>query len=44
MQIDANKIPKYLLKGTFFNYVDNILAFFDHLPPYVDIFYLIRVD
>ena len=29
-------------KGAFFNYVDKI--FFDHLPPYVDIFYLIRVD
>ena len=29
-------------KGAFFNYVDKI--FFGHLPPYVDIFYLIRVD
>ena len=26
---------------TFFNYVDKSLAFFDHLPPYVDISYLI---
>ena len=30
--------------GAFFNYVDKILAFYDHLPPYIDIFYLIRVD
>ena len=28
----------------FFNYVDKSLAFFDHLPPYVDISYLIRVS
>ena len=33
-----------VLRGAFFNYVDNILAYFDHLPSYVDIFYLIRVD
>ena len=26
-------------KGLFTNYVDKILAFFDHLPPCVDIFY-----
>ena len=32
------------LKGSFTNYVDKILAFFDHLPPYVDIFYGINVD
>ena len=32
-----------LVKGAFFNYVDKILAIFDHLPSYVDIFYLIRV-
>ena len=32
------------ISGSFTNYVDKILALFDHLPPYVDIFYLIRVD
>ena len=31
-------------KGVFTNYVDKILAFFDHLPPSVDIFYGINVD
>ena len=31
-------------KGSFTNYVDKILAFFDHLPPCVDIFYGITVD
>ena len=31
-------------KGSFTNYVDKILAFFDHLPPFVDSFYLIKVD
>ena len=31
-------------KGAFTNYVDKFLAFFDHLPPCVDIFYLINVD
>ena len=33
--------------GAFFNYVDKLFAFFDHLLThlsYVDIFYLIRVD
>ena len=30
--------------GSFTNYVDNILAFFDHLPPCVDIFYGMNVD
>ena len=29
-------------KGAFFNYVDKI--FFDHLPPYVDILWLINDD
>ena len=38
-----NKV--YILpKEAFFNYVDKILSFFDHLAPNVDIFYLIRVD
>ena len=31
-------------KGSFTNYVDKILAFFDHLSPCVDIFYGINVD
>ena len=31
-------------KGLFTNYVDKILAFFDHLPPFVDIFYGMNVD
>ena len=31
-------------KGAFTNYVDTFLAFFDHLSPSVDIFYLIMVD
>ena len=30
-------------KGSFTNYVDKILAFFDHLPPSVDIFYGMNV-
>ena len=31
-------------KGAFTNYVDKFLAFFDHLSPSVDIFYLIMID
>ena len=31
-------------KGVFTNYVDKILAFFDHLPPSVDIFYGMNVE
>ena len=31
-------------KGAFTNYVDKFFAFFDHLSPSVDIFYLIMVD
>ena len=31
-------------KGSFTNYVDKILAFFDHLTPFIDIFYLINID
>ena len=30
--------------GPFTNYADKFLAFFDHLPPIVDSFYLIKVD
>ena len=44
----ANKLLSYrtyvVSKGAFTNYVDKLLAFFDHLPPYVDIFYLTNVD
>ena len=29
---------------SFTEYVDKILAFFEHLPPYVDIFYGMNVD
>ena len=32
------------LRGSFTNYVDKSLAFFDHLPPTVDIFNGIMVD
>ena len=31
-------------KGPFTNYVDKFLAFFDHLPTSVDIFYLMNID
>ena len=34
---------KKLIKGLFTNYVDKILAFFDHLPTSIDIFYLMNV-
>ena len=30
--------------GSFTNYVDKMLAFLDHLPPCVDVFYFIIVD
>ena len=33
-----------MVKGAFTNFVDKFFSFFDHLPPYVDIFYLINVD
>ena len=33
-----------LHKGSFPNYVDKILVFFDYLPPCVDIFYGMNVD
>ena len=36
-----NKRP---CKGSFTNYVDRILAFFDHLPACVYIFYGMNVD
>ena len=31
-------------KGLFTNYVDKIVAFLDHLPPCVDIFYGMNID
>ena len=40
MKIEDASSPR----GSFINYVDNILAFFDHLPPCVDIFYGMNVD
>ena len=33
-----------LLKGLFTNYFDRILAFFDHLPPSIDLFYGMNID
>ena len=30
-------------KGSFTNYVDKFLTFFDHLPPFVYTFYFIKV-
>ena len=33
-----------LMGRAFTNYIDRFLAFFDHLPPYVDILYLINID
>ena len=33
-----------LNQGSFTNYVDKIWGFFDHLPPWVDIFYGMNVD
>ena len=39
-----NRTIRNNAKNTFTNYVDKILSYFDHLPPYVDIFYLIKVD
>ena len=41
-KIVEQQIP--CLRGAFTNYVDNILAFFDHLPTCFYIFYLINVD
>ena len=37
-------IRTFLSQGSFTNYVDKILAFFDHLPTFVDIFYGMNVD
>ena len=31
-------------KGSFTNYMTSFWGFFDHLPPFVDSFYLIKVD
>ena len=39
--LDDHNFP---LEGSFTNYVGKILAFFDHLPPWVDIFYGMNVD
>ena len=42
--ICSQDVKEYLSTGSFTNYVDKILTFFDHLPPCVDIFYGIIVD
>ena len=34
----------FCLRSSFTNYVDTILVFFGHLPPYIDILYGINVD
>ena len=31
-------------KESFTNYIDKFLAFFDHLSPFINRFYLIKVD
>ena len=36
--------PAHMRMGLFTNYIDKIFAFFDHLPPCVDIFYGMNVD
>ena len=41
---DVTRMLKYLIRGVVTNYVDKFLSFVDHLPTYVDIFYLINVD
>ena len=42
--ISNNALSAFLPgRGSFTNYVDKILAFFDHLPPCVDIFYGMNV-
>ena len=43
-QVSAKKIFFLLIKGSFTNYVGKILAYFDHLPPSIDIFYGMNVD
>ena len=40
----SKKRLDFIPKGSFTNYVDNILPFFDHLPSSVDNFYGINVD
>ena len=42
--ICASFILSFFYKGSFTNYVDNILAFSDHLFTCVDIFYGVSVD
>ena len=43
------RITRYIRKrvtvlSQFANYTDKLLALFDHLPPNIDIFYLINID
>ena len=46
LYILTNMATNFLVfgKGLFTKYVDNLLAFFDRLSSYVDIFYLLNVD
>ena len=39
-----NKMQKYIKFRGRSKHVDKILALFDHLPPSLDIYYLIKVD
>ena len=34
----------FYIRGSFTNYVDKVLTFFDHLTSSVDTFYLINID
>ena len=42
--IDLAPFLEIWAKGSFKNYVDKIWTLFDHLPPFVDIFYGLNVD
>ena len=37
-------VKSHYYKGLFTNYVDKILAIFDHLPSFIDILYGMNVD
>ena len=42
--ICSQDFKESLSKGSFTNYIDKILTFFDHLPPFVDILFRMNVD
>ena len=44
MQLEGEKNRDIRAKGSFTNYFDMYLAFFDHLPLFVDSFYLREVE